>query len=256
MQAALRERSGGPLSHDNIKNIRSLLPGDTQQRDIARFLEVSICDRYAQWFLHAARFPVHGGFYMQQGLLKMVVSTCSKVPCRWKTSCTAMYCWSSYVFTTCDSTVAYQYAHHVLLYRASTATLLVFLTQRYWSQMTVYGAPGWHSTCAATCGRPSVQEQLRGRGHARESPSLQKDIAFCHCNTRYHASIKSAGAGLPTSRQHLVLCLELDCVSIQGSTVSCTSCLAWALNAAHTVMTSVLRYCSGRGAVEADCGSL
>ena len=65
MQAALRERNGGVLSHDNIKNIRSLLPSETQQKDIARFLEVSICS-CAKWFLHAARFPVDSGFYMQQ----------------------------------------------------------------------------------------------------------------------------------------------------------------------------------------------
>ncbi len=71
MQAALRERNGGVLSLDNLKNVKSLLPGDMQHRDIARFLEVSICSWYAKWFLHAARFPVAGGFYMQQGSLKM-----------------------------------------------------------------------------------------------------------------------------------------------------------------------------------------
>jgi len=65
-----------------------------------------------------------------------------------------------------------------------------------------------------------------------------------------------ADALLPTSSQHVVLCLELHCISVQGSTVSCTSCLAWALTAAHTVMTSIVMYCSGGGAVIAYCGSL
>ncbi|DBA76693.1 TPA: hypothetical protein ACH3X2_008727 [Trebouxia sp. C0005] len=37
--AALRQRNGGVLSHDNIKNIKSLLPNDAQHKDIARFLE-------------------------------------------------------------------------------------------------------------------------------------------------------------------------------------------------------------------------
>ncbi len=71
MQAALRERNGVNLSYDNLKNVKSLLPGDMQHKDIARFLEVSICGWYAKWFLHAARFPVDGGFHMQQGSLKM-----------------------------------------------------------------------------------------------------------------------------------------------------------------------------------------
>ena len=43
-----------------------------------------------------------------------------------------------------------------------------------------------------------------------------------------------AGALLPTSSQHVVLCLELDCISLQGSTVSRTYLLVWVLTAAHT----------------------
>ena len=66
MQAALREKDGGVLSYDNIKNVKSLLPSDTQHKDIARFLEVSICTWYAKWFLHAARFPVVGEHAAQQ----------------------------------------------------------------------------------------------------------------------------------------------------------------------------------------------
>jgi len=57
MQAALRQTNGGVLSHDNIKNIKSLLPNDMQHKDIVRFLEVSMCGWYAKWC------------YMQQGAL-------------------------------------------------------------------------------------------------------------------------------------------------------------------------------------------
>ena len=46
------------------------------------------------------------------------------------------------------------------------------------------------------------------------------------------------------------------CHLVQESAVSCTLCLAWILHAARTVMESLVMYCSGGGAVTADCGSL
>lgn len=63
-----------------------------------------------------------------------------------------------------------------------------------------------------------------------------------------------AGAALPTSSQHATLCLQFEFGT--RNTVSYTLCLAWALTAAHTVMTSVVTYCSGGGAVAAYGGSL